>query len=331
MMKDVQLAIAQQGQKLDDSLKRTAQDILACSTTTYEASVADRSVMSDRVGPEANFRTASWLDQFTALRLDSSTAQESSAISGVLSVLSDLDDMRTMPMNGSSIGGGVPVGKQSDWERGHEDYFEANHDDDFEETFALEIVNTALSSESQAFEDADYATASSDLKEALALIAKLPEKLRRTCDSANLQFKLAVCAFYVDDPNVAEIALRSVVGQPSRSKTEALNLCQTGHLLSQVYIKTGRHELAASTSENVCRGRRKILGKDDITCCESLALLSRIYKLKDNAARARVYSNMIPKEVRDQMLKGFSDLHASRKELLRPLRSKNLSFPRVTQ
>lgn len=311
MIKDLKEAITEQGQKLDESMKRAADDVIACGTTIYEASIAGGSIISDRSGVGTNSRTASWLNQISALGLDPSIGDGSSTVGRAPSILSDFDDARDMPMNGSSIGDGMPVGETSDRDVADDDNLETILGDDFEEIFALETVNTALSNGSQAFEEADYTTASSDLKEALALIAELPMKLRHTCDLAGLRFKLAVCAFYVDDISVAEDALKSVIKQALKSKPESLHLCQAGHLLSQVYIKTSRLDLAASTALDAYRGRWTILGKENTACYESLALLARIYELQEKGARAKTYSTMIPKDVRAQMLEIVSVLHVS--------------------
>lgn len=104
------------------------------------------------------------------------------------------------------------MGEGTRWDRVDE---EVSHDEVSEEAFALENVQTTLSNSTQVFEKSDYATASSDFKEALALIAEMPERLRRICDLTSLHFKHAVCAFHVDDTSVAEEALKSVIEQPS--------------------------------------------------------------------------------------------------------------------
>ena len=172
-------------------------------------------------------------------------------------------------------------------------------EEDLEDDLALETAQSALASGSEAFESADYHTADADLKEALSLVQELPVKLRRTCDISQLRFRLAVCAFHIYDPETAETILISVVGQQTRTKTEALNLCYAGDLLAQVYTKQGKLDLARTSCENTLRGRRKLLGKEDISCYESLALLSRIHELDGQKSRARIFLNMIPKNVQE--------------------------------
>lgn len=187
---------------------------------------------------------------------------------------------------------------------------EKDSDEDAED-FDLEVAQATITSGLEAFSDANYQLADSDLQAALTLVYKLPMKLRQDCEISELQFKLAVCAFHIYSVDDAETALVSVIEAESHSNIEALNLCCAGHLLAQVHIKQGKLDLAYTSCKNALNGRRKLRGNEHITYYESLALLSRICELQMKKDQARIYLRMIPEVVQKSICPPLQDLIVS--------------------
>jgi WD40 repeat protein len=79
-------------------------------------------------------------------------------------------------------------------------------------------------------------------------------------------------------------------------------------MLSQVLIVTGKLDHATMSCQNNYYERRKLLGKDNMKCYESLALLSRIHKLTGNDREAIRYISIIPDEIQGSACQSFSTL-----------------------
>lgn len=301
-MDEIKTMVTEHGQKIDVNIVQSARDLISSGTTLYEESVVGGSVIPDADEVKKNTRTIEWLERFSSLQLDASASANPAVESGPASISSVADDAQKIFTTVTTTDRGV-----------HLDY-EDNCDDTVEELgedFALEAAQTAITSGLEAFSTANYQLADSDLQEALILVHELPMDLRRDCDISELQFKLAVCAFYIHGIDDAETALVSVIEAQSHSNREALNLCHAGHLLAQVYTKQGKLDLARASCENALRGRRKLLGKEDTICYESLALLSKIYELQKQEARARIFLRMIPKDVQESVCLPLCDLAVS--------------------
>ena len=306
-LEDIDNKITGEGPRINEFLAQSARDVLAGGTTLYEESIAGGSMVGGAAGLEKSSRTLAWLDRLISLRLDASTAERRAGYRGSTIIGPGDDDIRTNLTEDITTEAGVPLNYTPDDTDNADDVL-----DDFEVKFAQEIAQAVIAGGMEAFDNEDYETTESDLKEALELVRKLPLEQRNTYDLSDIHFKLAVCAFHIHDSSTAERALTSVVGQPSRTNLKALNLCEAGHLLSQVYLKTGKLELARSSCENSYRGRRRLLGKGHATCYESLALLSRMHELQDYKSRAKALNSMIPPDLQESVCAPLRDVNLPR-------------------
>jgi len=133
-----------------------------------------------------------------------------------------------------------------------------------------------------------------------------------------LEFKLAACAFHTRDVAVTTQALINLVEQVASSDMHRTRMCDAGHLLSQLYVRTGSPEsleLARLSCENVLRARSRLIGTDHKHYCESLALMVDIYKRLGNETRAKIYTSMIPKDRRQSLLEVAGAFKPSPKDL----------------
>ncbi|GAB7348232.1 hypothetical protein MBLNU459_g6227t1 [Dothideomycetes sp. NU459] len=298
MMAKLDLTIKNHGRKVDSALFQSAKDMLSTGTSLYEASVTNGSVISDSTGLEKSRRTFEWLERCASLQEDTSPSEYSAAESRLTSTFLGEENMRT----------DFPATSSQPFQYDEDDQDESS--DDLQDDFALETAQAVLANGTKTFLEAEYHSADLDLQEAFNLFQALPTKLRRTCDLPDLQYKLAVCAFHIHDTTTAELALVSVVEQQSECATQALNSCHAGHLLAQVYVKQGKLGLALASCDNAYLGRRKLLGKDNLACYESLALASRILGLQNQRSRSKALINMIPRDVQNSVCCSFRDLPA---------------------
>lgn len=99
-----------------------------------------------------------------------------------------------------------------------------------------------------------------------------------------------------------------IIDEGSHSTEQAVNLCMAEISLTQIYVKQGKLDLARTSSENAYRGLKRHVGKEDSSCHDALALVSKVYELQGNAPRARAYLAMIPSDVRDAISSRYSTL-----------------------
>lgn len=285
--------IKQQGASTETgaALVDCAKDVMTSGNTLYEASVAEASVYGGLTGADSNVRVAAWVGTLESLNREALASELSDRNSYASTVFSD---SRTTAATGeTTISNDVPTYKG--------DTEEAT-DYDFDDEFTIAMAKTALSEGTQAFDCEEWKEADSLFQEALALLQQLPVRHRAVSDMFDLQYKLAVCAFHLEEPAVAEVALSSLIKQQPGSDGQRRIVCDASHLLSQVYIRVGKLELATSACNNALTGRQRLLGKEHECYLESLALLSRIYQLLDKPARARILRSMIPEPRRAAVL-----------------------------
>ena len=175
--------------------------------------------------------------------------------------------------------------------------------DDSDDDLEKELARTALAKGTEAFEAQDWEDAESFLQDAFQMLEQLPTQERTFCDDFALQYKLAVCAYQTQNPQVAEEALTSLLQQPANSNEQRKCLSDAEHLLSHLYIQTGEVDRARTECEKALQIRRRVLGKKSEAALESIALMAHIYTLLNNRARAKTYVAMIPEEQRDDILK----------------------------
>ncbi|KAL6711798.1 hypothetical protein ACN47E_002841 [Coniothyrium glycines] len=172
-------------------------------------------------------------------------------------------------------------------------------DDDLE----ADLAKAALMTGTTAFESQQWIEAESLLQEALRVLEQLPKDRRTFCDIFDLHYKLSICTYYTQDLDVAEEALISLSQHELGSDAQRGRMCEATHLLSQLYIRTGRVDLAKAECEKTLQIRRRLLGKRSDASLESVALMAHIYVLLDNRALAKSYLAMIPEERREALLK----------------------------
>lgn len=172
-------------------------------------------------------------------------------------------------------------------------------DDDLE----VDLAKAALATGTTAFESQRWAEAESLLQEALRVLESLPRNRRAFCDIFDLHFKMAVCTYYTQDHAIAEEALTSLSQHEADSDVQRECMCEATHLLSQLYIRIERIDLARAECEKTLQARRRLLGKLSDACFESMALMAHISVLLDNRALAKTYLAMISEERREAILK----------------------------
>lgn len=193
----------------------------------------------------------------------------------------------------------APIAQQNDHELKPGSIENNDSDDDLE----VDLAKAALATGTTAFESQQWAEAESLLQEALRVLESLPRNRRAFCDIFDLHFKMAVCTYYTQDHAVAEEALTSLSQHEADSNAQRERMCEATHLLSQLYIRMKRIDLARAECEKTLQVRRRLLGKLSDACFESMALMSHIYVLLDNRALAKTYLAMISEERREAILK----------------------------
>ena len=175
--------------------------------------------------------------------------------------------------------------------------------DDSDNDLDTDLAKAALDTGTKAFEAQDWEEADSFLQEALRVLQQLPKQQRSFCDIFGLQYKLAVCAYHIQEPADAEEALMSLIQQSASSDEQRRYIYDVAHLLSHLYIRMGQIDRARSECEKALQARRRLLGKRSDASLESTPLMTHIYILLNNRARAKSYLAMIPEARRDAFLK----------------------------
>lgn len=185
---------------------------------------------------------------------------------------------------------------------------EAESDDEFQ----VELAQEAIAAVHTSFDSKDYQEASSYLQEALKMIRELPAKQQSIFDTWDIRYMLSICAYHLREPAEAEAKLLSVIDNSSRSddrsKEQLRQVCEVGHLLSQLYVKVGNLEYARLYCDNALQGRRRLLGKSHDETYESMALMARIYQLQGSDSRAKVYLRLIHDTKREALENTFAKL-----------------------
>ncbi|KAI4655957.1 hypothetical protein J4E93_000673 [Alternaria ventricosa] len=179
----------------------------------------------------------------------------------------------------------------------------SDSDDDLDTDFA----KAALSTGSQAFDSGSWDEAVSLLQEALRILQGLSTRQRAFCDVFSLFYRLAVCAYHVQEPVDAAKALIGFVNQPADSDQQRECIHNATHLLSQLYVRMRQLDRARAECEKALQARRRLLGKRHASSLESLALMAHIYVLLNNRALAKSCLAMIPEANREASLKAVEE------------------------
>jgi Ankyrin repeats (many copies) len=266
-------------------------------TTIDEASQATESVAGDQPTANSNMRVAEWVGTLESLRREQRLSDVSGMVPTTSSIFS-VDEAHTVVTNPTVVTSSNSP-QRALLERDVVDAELNDSEDDLE----TDLAKAALGTGANAFEGQEWDEADSLLQEALRLLQQLPNKQRAFCDVFALQYKLAVCAYHIREPTVAEEALMSLVQQSASSDEQRGYICDAAHLLSHLYLRMGQVDRARSQCEKALQARRRLLGKQSDASLESTALMAHIYFLLNNGARAKSYLAMIPEARRETVLK----------------------------
>ncbi len=273
------------------TLTQCAREVIREGTTMYEAILAAESVAGGQGAAIGNIRVAEWVSTLDSIRQDQRLSDPSDVVSNVPSVFSG-EEAHTVVTSGTSGQRAVQAREAIDavW-------------DDSDDDLDTDLAKAALETGTKAFEAQEWEEADSLLQEALRVLQQLPKKQRAFCDIFCLQYKLAVCAYHMQKPTDAEEALMSVVQQSASSDEQRGYICDAAHLLSLLYIRMGQVDRARSECEKALQARRRLLGKRSDASLVSTALMSHIYNLLNNRARAKSCLAMIPDARRDAVVR----------------------------
>jgi len=276
-------------------LMQCTHEVIEKCTTMYEASLAAESVVGGQGAASSSIRVAEWVSILESIRQDQRPSDLSDMVSNAPFIFSG-DETHTIETSATSAQRAVQEREAVDAEG-----------DDAGDDLDTDLAKAALDTGSKAFEAQDWEEADSLLQEGLRVLRQLPTQQRAFCDIFSLHYKLAVCAYHTQEPADAEEALMSLVQQSAISDEERGYIYDAGHLLSQLYICIGQVDRARSECEKALQARRRLLGKQSDASLESTALMSHIYVLLNNRARAKSYLAMIPEARRDSALKAVEE------------------------
>lgn len=205
------------------------------------------------------------------------------------------------------------------------------YEDEDEEAdgYILEAAQIAITDGRDSFRSGDFQEANDMLEEALRLVRELSRsKQAAICDHCEMRYMLGVCAFHLQAPAAAEVALLTIVKETPNARVQnnerRQQVLDAGHMLSQTYLKLGMLQKAFHYCDNALRGRERLLGKDSDPRYESLALMARINALEGKTGRVNVLTRLIPESKKNELTQRFQNL-GQEIELLRPLRQRNAS------
>lgn len=277
---------------IEATLMRYTRELIAKGTTLYVASSAEACVTRGQGPATSNIRVAEWVSTLESIRRDEQLSESSDTVSNIPSSCFSGDEAHTV--------GTSPVAAQRTLpEREVVDTVGDDSDDDLE----TDLAKVALDTGTKAFEAQDWKEADSFLQEALQVLQQLPKQQRAFCNIFDLQYKLAVCAYHIQQPADAEEALLSLIHQSTSSDEQRGYICDAVQLLSYLYIRMGQIDRARSECEKALQARRRLLGKRSNAASKSTALMAHISSLLHNRARAQSYLAMIPEARRDAVLR----------------------------
>jgi tetratricopeptide (TPR) repeat protein len=273
------------------ALMQYAREVIANGTSRCTASLTAQSAAGGQGLEGANMRAGGWMSDLGSVRRDQQ-----------LSNPPDIDPKITpmLSRHQSHISSGSTISTQRAMQ---ERVAVGSVWDESDDDLDADLAKAALETGTKAFEAQDWEEAESLLQEALRVLRQLPKQQRAFCDTFDLQYKLAVCAYRTQEPAVAEEALMSLVQQSASSDEHRGYIYAGTHLLAQLYIRMGQVDRARTECERALQARRRLLGKQSDASLESTALMAHIYNLLNNHARAKSCLAMIPEARRDDIIK----------------------------
>lgn len=275
------------------TLIQCAREVIMQGTTMYEANVAAESGAGGQGAANRNIGVAEWVSTLESISWNQRRSDPSELTSNVSPIFSR-DEAHDNVTSATSVQRNVQ-------EREAVDAAGDESDDDLDTDLAKAALNTGT----KAFEAQEWEEANSLLQEALQVLQQLPKQQRTFCDIFGLHYKLAVCAYHMQEPADAEEALMSLVQQSASTDEQREYIYHATHLLSQLYIRMGQVDRARSECEKALQARRRLLGKRSDASLESTALMAYVYLLLNNRARAKSCLALIPEFPRDAVLKSL--------------------------
>ena len=272
------------------------REIIVKGRTMYEASLAAESVAEGQGGANRKIHVAEWVSTLESISWEQRRSDPLDMVSNVPSIVSG-DEAHTVVTSATSAQRAMQECEAID-----------AVGDDSDDDLDTDLAKAALETGTKAFKAQEWEEADSLLQEALRVLQQLPKQQRTFCDIFGLHYKLAVCAYHLQEPADAEEALMSLVHQSASSNEQREHIYDAAHLLSLLYIRMGQVDRARSECEKALQARRRLLGKLSDASLESTALMAHIYVLLNNHARAKSCLAMIPEERRDVVLR-FSKSH----------------------
>ncbi|KAI9662925.1 MAG: hypothetical protein M1821_007972 [Bathelium mastoideum] len=291
--------------KQEEDVLRASEKIISSGETLSASSVASGSVLGELAPGKKNL-IYDWMENANAI--DNLAFEPSCAEPIRKSSFSSFHNSQPAftQENTSLLLSPAAVVKSNRGEEIFDEQFEDGGDLDSKDNFTLDAAQHAIVTGREAFQRQDYSEASTTLGEASRIVRELPLNRQIICDPCEMRYMLGVCAFYLEEPSTAKVALLSIIENTPKAKTQndarRLQVCEAGHLLSLVYIRLGRIEQARLYCENALQGRRRLLGKMSDASYESLALMARILELSGNTSRSKIVNMMIPEPKREELV-----------------------------
>jgi tetratricopeptide (TPR) repeat protein len=274
------------------ALIQISNQVISSGQTLYSGSIAGGSVLGE-IDSTKTDAVHEWLSQTS--RINSHVYQPS-----LSTVSDDHDSMFSAPATATSGTHTSITRSTADLEPPHSSHiFTEPLDVDSDDEFLVEAITQSIASGHASFNERNYQEASDALEEAFNMVLELPIRQQGICNTTEVIFILAVCAFHLQDPASAKTALMGVIeAKVAASDNDARRkqVCEAGHLLAQTCIRLGELDQARVYCESAFQGRRRLLGKTHEDTFDSLALMTRVLELQGNFPRARALARIIPQQ-----------------------------------
>ena len=294
--------------KQEEDVLRASEQVISSGETLYASSVASGSMLGE-LAPGKKSLIYDWMENANAI--ESSAFRSVNKELDADSSFSAFRDCQLAFMEDTASSGLLTNEHEERWG----EQFEEGGDLDSEDSFTLDAAQQAIITGREAFQRQDYTEASATLGEAFKIVRELPVSRQTICDPCEMRYMLGVCAFYLEEPLAAEVALLAIIENTPKAKTQddarRLQVCDAGHLLSLVYIRLGRIDQARLYCENALQGRRRLLGKTSDASYESLALMAKIFELNGNTSRSKIVNMMIPDPKRENLVDRYKTIGIS--------------------
>ena len=214
------------------ALIQVSNQVISSGQTLYSGSIAGGSVLG-KIDSTKTDAVHEWLSQ--ASQINSHVYQPS------LSTVSDDDDsIFSAPANAASGTHTSTTRSTADVEPPHSSHiFKEPIDVDSDDEFLIDAITQSIASGRASFNERNYQEASDALKEAFNTVLELPIKQQGICNTTEIIYILAVCAFHLQDPASAKTALIGVIEAKVGPKhTSTLDVSQRLHALQVLHCTT---------------------------------------------------------------------------------------------